>query len=105
MPHQAHQTHVIPEVLEKGKTKRQIEAVLVNKSTTSPRAPGIFSHHGNTPHGIRLAVEHAMRDDLVRFVVCTSTLAQGVNLIPRKIYLSDGKEGERPFVDNVAPTG
>jgi hypothetical protein len=21
---------------------------------------GIFSHHGNTPHGIRLALEHAM---------------------------------------------
>lgn len=41
---------------------------------------GVFSHHGNTPHGIRLAVEHAMREGLARFVVCTSTLAQGVNL-------------------------
>jgi hypothetical protein len=23
--------------------------------------------------------------------------------IPRKIYLSDGKEGERPFVDKIIP--
>lgn len=48
---------------------------------------GIFSHHGNTPHGIRLAVEHAMREELVRFVVCTSTLAQGVNLPIRYLVI------------------
>lgn len=56
-------------------------------------AHGIFSHHGNTPHGIRLAVEHAMRDDLVRFVVCTSTLAQGVNLPIRYLIVSSVRQG------------
>ena len=54
---------------------------------------GIFSHHGNTPHGIRLAVEHAMRDDLVRFVVCTSTLAQGVNLPIRYLIVTSVYQG------------
>jgi superfamily II DNA/RNA helicase len=54
---------------------------------------GIFSHHGNTPHGIRLAVEHAMRDDLVRFVVCTSTLAQGVNLPIRYLIVTSVHQG------------
>lgn len=49
---------------------------------------GIFSHHGNTPQGIRLAVEHAVRDGLVRFVVCTSTLAQGVNLPIRYLIVA-----------------
>ncbi len=54
---------------------------------------GIFSHHGNTPHGIRLAVEHAMREDLVRFVVCTSTLAQGVNLPIRYLIVTSVYQG------------
>lgn len=56
-------------------------------------AHGVFSHHGNTPHGIRLAVEHAMRDDLVRFVVCTSTLAQGVNLPIRYLIVTSVYQG------------
>jgi superfamily II DNA/RNA helicase len=56
-------------------------------------AYGIFSHHGNTPHGIRLAVEHAMRNDLVRFVVCTSTLAQGVNLPIRYLIVTSVYQG------------
>ncbi|MCX5646077.1 MAG: helicase-related protein [Phycisphaerae bacterium] len=54
---------------------------------------GIFSHHGNTPHGIRLAVEHAMREGLVRFVVCTSTLAQGVNLPIRYLIVTTVYQG------------
>ena len=48
---------------------------------------GIFSHHSILAHGIRLAVEHAMRDH-VRFVVCTSTLAQGVNLPIRYLIVT-----------------
>ena len=57
---------------------------------------GIFSHHGNVPHGIRLAIEHAMRENLIRFVVCTSTLAQGVNLpIRYLIVTSIYQAGER----------
>ena len=60
-------------------------------------AHGIFSHHGNTPHGIRLAVEHAMRDDLVRFVVCTSTLAQGVNLPLRYLIVTSVYQGIEPI--------
>ena len=54
---------------------------------------GIFSHHGNTPHGIRLSVEHAMRENLVGFVVCTSTLAQGVNLPIRYLIVTSVYQG------------
>ena len=43
-------------------------------------ALGIFPHHASVPHGLRLSIEYAMKVSLVRFVVCTSTLAQGVNL-------------------------
>jgi len=54
---------------------------------------GIFSHHGNIPHGIRLSVEYAMKEGLVRFVVCTSTLAQGVNLPIRYLIVSGTMQG------------
>jgi len=67
---------------------------LGNKAPASQSAAyGVFSHHGNTPHGIRLAVEHAMRDNLVRFVVCTSTLAQGVNLPIRYLIVTSVYQG------------
>jgi POLQ-like helicase len=48
----------------------------------------MFAHHGNTPQGIGLAVEHAIRNDLARFVICTSTLAQGVNLPIRYLLVT-----------------
>lgn len=55
---------------------------------------GIFSHHGNTPRGIRLAVEHAMKDGEISFVICTSTLAQGVNLPIRYLIVSGLYQGK-----------
>ena len=54
---------------------------------------GIFAHDRNIPQGIRLAVEHAMREDLIKFVVCTSTLAQGVNLPIRYLIVTSVKQG------------
>lgn len=62
-------------------------------SATKSAEVGIFSHHGNTPHGIRLSVEYAMRENLVRFVVCTSTLAQGVNLPIRYLLFTGVYQG------------
>lgn len=70
-----------------------IENLGVDAPACKSAAHGIFSHHGNTPHGIRLAVEHAMRDGLVRFVVCTSTLAQGVNLPIRYLIVTSVYQG------------
>jgi len=62
-------------------------------SATQSAKLGIFTHHGNTPHGIRLAVEHSMKEGLVRFVVCTSTLAQGVNLPIRYLIVASVYQG------------
>lgn len=56
--------------------------------TTKSAALGIFAHHNNVPHGIRLAVEFALKKDLAKFVICTSTLAQGVNLPLRYLIMS-----------------
>lgn len=54
---------------------------------------GVFAHHGNTPHGLRVAVEYAMQKGLARFVICTSTLAQGVNLPIRYLVVGSVSQG------------
>jgi superfamily II DNA/RNA helicase len=74
-------------------THLHIENLGADAPASESAVHGIFSHHGNTPHGIRLAVEHAMRNDLVRFVVCTSTLAQGVNLPIRYLIVTSVHQG------------
>ncbi|MDR1475641.1 MAG: DEAD/DEAH box helicase [Holosporales bacterium] len=58
---------------------------------------GVFAHHNNIPHGIRLAVEHAMREDKIRIVICTSTLAQGVNLPIRYLIVTSLYQGGVPI--------
>lgn len=55
---------------------------------------GVFAHHGDTPHGLRLAIEHAMRERLIHFVVCTSTIAQGVNLPIRYLLVTGTHQGQ-----------
>lgn len=74
-------------------THLHVENLGADAPASQSAAYGIFSHHGNTPHGIRLAVEYAMREDLVRFVVCTSTLAQGVNLPIRYLIVTSIYQG------------
>lgn len=50
---------------------------------------GVFTHSGHTPQGLRLAIEYAMQVGKIKFIICTSTLAQGVNL-PIKYLLITG---------------
>ncbi|MFM0364698.1 DEAD/DEAH box helicase [Paraburkholderia sediminicola] len=54
---------------------------------------GILAHHGNTPQGLRVSIEHAMKEALIPLVVCTSTLAQGVNLPLRYLIVSSIYQG------------
>jgi len=54
---------------------------------------GAFTHHGNTPHGVRLSVEHAIKEGFGKFVLCTSTLAQGVNLPIRYLIVTTARQG------------
>jgi superfamily II DNA/RNA helicase len=69
------------------------EKNLGNAASTRGAKLGIFCHHGSTPHGIRLAVEYAMREDLAKLVICTSTLAQGVNLPIRYLIVTSVYQG------------
>jgi hypothetical protein len=61
--------------------------------TTKATQLGIFPHHASVPNGLRLSVEFAMKMNLINFVVCTSTLAQGINLPIRYLIVTGVYQG------------
>lgn len=50
---------------------------------------GIIGHHSGVPNGVRISTEYALRKSLIACVVCTSTLAQGVNLPLKYLIISN----------------
>lgn len=66
-------------------------------SITESARLGIFTHDRNTPQGIRLAVEHSMKSRDISYVICTSTLAQGVNLPIRYLIITSVYQGSEPI--------
>ena len=54
---------------------------------------GIAYHHGDLPDHIRLIVEKLMRKDKIRFIVATTTLAEGINSPISTIIISSLKTG------------
>lgn len=71
---------------------------------------GVFIYHGNIPSGIRTSIEYAMSHNLINFVVCTSTLAQGVNLPIKYLIISNLYQGQsqikvRDFHNLLGRTG
>jgi hypothetical protein len=54
---------------------------------TKSAASGAVLHHGDIPQETREVLEKLLRQEVVRFVICTSTLAEGVNLPIRTLVL------------------
>jgi superfamily II DNA/RNA helicase len=54
---------------------------------------GVAFHYGNMPSLIRLEVERLFRSGKIRFLICTSTLIEGVNLSCRTIVLRGPRKG------------
>lgn len=54
---------------------------------------GVAFHYGNMPSLIRLEVERLFRHSKIRFLVCTSTLIEGVNLSCRTIVVRGPRKG------------
>ncbi|MBN2971773.1 DEAD/DEAH box helicase [Roseomonas aeriglobus] len=55
---------------------------------------GVGFHYGNMPALVRQAIEQAFDERLLDFIVCTSTLLQGVNLPARNIFMRRPEKGE-----------
>lgn len=68
-------------------------ANLGESSYTSTAKIGILTHHRTIPQGIRLSIEYAMKESLAKFVICTSTLAQGVNMPLRYLIINSTQQG------------
>jgi replicative superfamily II helicase len=54
---------------------------------------GIAFHYGNIPQIIRGRLEDLLRERKIRFVCCTSTLLQGVNLPAKNIFVENPQKG------------
>jgi hypothetical protein len=59
---------------------------------------GVGFHYSNMPTQVRQAVEDAFADGTIDFLVCTSTLLQGVNLPARNVFMCRPEKGrQRPL--------
>lgn len=54
---------------------------------------GVAFHYGRMPQVVRARIEDLLNERLLRFVCCTSTLLQGVNLPAKNIFIQNPKRG------------
>lgn len=52
---------------------------------------GTVYHHGDLPQNVREVIEEYLRDGYIRLVVCTNTLAEGVNLPIKTMVIYSSK--------------
>ena len=65
----------------------------VNHYYTKAAELGVLPHSSNLQNGVKLVVEHALKNKYVSCVVCTSTLAQGVNIPIKYLLVTDMRNG------------
>lgn len=58
---------------------------------------GVLPHSSSVPSGLKTSVEWAMDRKAAHFVICTSTLAQGVNLPIKYLLVSNTMQAGRPI--------
>ena len=54
---------------------------------------GVAYHYGNLPSFIRKGIERLCASGKIRFIVCTSTLLQGINLPAKNIFIMKPSKG------------
>lgn len=62
---------------------------------------GVGFHYGRMPPLLRGAVESAFSEGHLDYIVCTSTLLQGVNLPARNIFMQNPHKGEDYPIESV----
>ncbi len=55
---------------------------------------GVFPHYANLPNGIKMAIEFALKKRNIHLVVCTTTLAEGVNIPIKYLIITTFSYGE-----------
>ena len=59
---------------------------------------GVAFHYGNIPQIIRTEVERLFSSGKIKYLVCTSTLVEGVNLACRNIFMRNPKRGSKKLM-------
>ena len=90
------------QIKEKTSDKDILELVDFVRTHVHPRfaladtlMKGVAFHYGRMPHIIRAQVEMLCRTRKLQYVVCTSTLLQGVNLPARHIIVLQPRQGNK----------
>jgi len=58
-------------------------------SLASNLRKGVAFHYGPLPGAVRTMIENLVREGEVQFIVCTSTLAEGINLPAKNLFLTN----------------
>jgi len=58
---------------------------------------GVAFHYGYMPSIVRSGVEKLFKDEKIKYICCTSTLLQGVNLPAKNILIDNPKSGDKPM--------
>ncbi|MEI6154538.1 MAG: DEAD/DEAH box helicase, partial [Deltaproteobacteria bacterium] len=62
---------------------------------------GIVFHYGPLPRNIRIMIENCVEEKLIDYIVCTSTLAEGVNMPAQNLFIRDPKTYSKKGTDSV----
>ncbi len=71
------------------------KTVHVKYSLLETLKQGVAFHYGNMPLLIRVEIEALFRKNILRFLVCTSTLMEGVNLPCKVIFMRAPRRGKK----------
>lgn len=85
--------------------KRRIqEAIQIIKKIVHPEyylidclKRGVAYHFGSLPQVLRYNIEQLFKDGIIRYLFCTSTLLEGVNLPAKNVFILKNKNGIRNF--------
>ncbi|MCG3230454.1 DEAD/DEAH box helicase [Bacillus subtilis] len=85
--------------------KRRIqEAIRIIESVVHPDyylidclKKGVAYHFSNLPQVVRNNIEKLFKDGVIKFLFCTSTLLEGVNLPAKNVFILKNKNGNRNF--------
>jgi hypothetical protein len=71
-----------------------IETTIHRKySLVETLSSGVAFHYGNMPMTVKLEIERLFRMGVLQYLVCTSTLLEGVNLPCRNLFVMNPKKG------------
>lgn len=81
---------------EKEKLSKLLQIHYGKKSEVVEAATiGVYPHYAGLPSGVKAAIEYALRKRHIHLVICTSTLAEGVNLPIKHLIFSTLTQGRQ----------